>query len=65
MTDTLDLIEGNLQYCFFRRPKKSQRPQENVEGYVVIAYLPSYPSSKIILGSGECLRLCIDLEEEP
>jgi hypothetical protein len=65
MPDALDLIEGNLQYRFFRRPKKQRKHEKDVEGYVVISYLPSYPSSKIILGSGECLRLCIDLEEEP
>lgn len=65
MPDAFDLIEGNLQYRFFRRPKKQRKPQVDVDGYVVIAYLPSYPENKIILGSGECLRLCVDLEEEP
>ena len=65
MPDALDLIEGNLQYRFFRRPKKQRKHEKDVEGYVVVAYLPSYPTNKIILGSGECLRLCIDLEEEP
>ncbi len=64
MPDALDLIEGNLQYRFFRRPKKRKKSEAD-EGYVVVAYLRSYPDDKIILGSGECLSLRIDLEEEP